>query len=96
MPFYTVEKVGFCTMLNPRYQPPSKSQMTKVHILKLYDGTRKRVQDELKDIGLFSATTEYVVISMHDSLFGRYSISHRREVEFKKPLPRNTICSTGL
>lgn len=61
MPFSTVEREGFRNMLkafDSRYQPPSKSQMTKVHIPKLYDITSNRVRDELKDIGFFSATTD--------------------------------------
>jgi hypothetical protein len=78
MPFSTVEREGFRSMLNafdPCYQPPSKSQMTKVHIPKLYDVTRKRVQDELKDITFFSATTD--MWSSHGmTLYLGYTVHH--------------------
>ena len=54
MPFSTVQREGFRNMLkafDPRYLPPSKSQMTKVHIPKLYDIMSNCARNELKGIG---------------------------------------------
>ena len=61
MPFAVVEKPGFLHLLralDARYSPPSKSSISKIHIPKLYDVTRNRVMEELRDVKYFSATSD--------------------------------------
>ena len=60
-PFRTVEKSGFQSMLKAfdrRYDPPSKSQMSKVHIPALYTEVREKVVKDLGTMEYYSATAD--------------------------------------
>lgn len=59
VPIYTVEKRGFCELvqtLDPRYEMPSRKHITKVVLPDLYDACRAKVEAEIHK-GMFYATT---------------------------------------
>uniref|UniRef100_A0A9J8CLF4 BED-type domain-containing protein n=1 Tax=Cyprinus carpio carpio TaxID=630221 RepID=A0A9J8CLF4_CYPCA len=59
VPIYTVEKRGFCELvqtLDPRYEMPSRIHITKVVLPDLYDACRAKVEAEIHK-GMFYATT---------------------------------------
>ncbi|KAK0141639.1 Zinc finger BED domain-containing protein 1 [Merluccius polli] len=58
-PIYTVEKRGFCELvqtLDPRYEMPSRKHLNKVVLPALYDECRAKVEEEIHK-GMFYATT---------------------------------------
>ena len=60
MPIYTVEKDGFCAMveaLNPRYQLPHKDFFSRTAIPELYERTQEQIGANIKkESQYFSAT----------------------------------------
>lgn len=61
VPFNAVDRPGFhklLSVLEPRYQVPSKSTFSRQRIAKLYDATRENVLASLQTIEFFAATTD--------------------------------------
>ena len=61
LPVYAVQKEGFANLLkqfDPQYKLPSRKYFSKTVIPKLYDCTRESVFHSIKNLKLYSATTD--------------------------------------
>ena len=75
IPINTVEKPGFRSMVDPRYEIPSRKYYSKTTLPSLYAETRERVTKELQEAEYYSVTTNlwsctgklepYLAVTMH-------------------------------
>ena len=58
IPINTVEKPGFCSMVDPQYEVPSRKYFSRTALPSLYAETRERVTKELQEAEYYSVTTD--------------------------------------